>query len=163
MARARPEIQAVVEKHEIGRKSSDFGHHAVERLVFVLAQLSADGIHFKKTEVVILHQTCHHVGTLLGLGFAVAETVGSAPYPQPRVHIGRLSAQRTEAFGELPFETVGLSAAIHFGTVDGSCVKCVDVEFHAILVVEPAEEVEINPCLLCCSTFVGVVDPREVL
>ena len=38
-----------------------------------------------------------------------------------------------------------------------------DVEFHAILVVEPAEEVEINPCLLCCSTFVGVVDPREVL
>ena len=163
MAHARAEVEAVVKKHEIGRIFPYLGHHLVEVVVFFLAQLPANGIHLEKAEVVVAHEPYHHVGAFLGFLGCVAKAVGPAPNAEACVHFCRLFAQRAEAFGKVTLETLAFRAAVDFCTVECPGVESIYVEFHAVGVVQPLEEVEVLARLLGRSSFVGVVYPREVL
>ena len=55
MGSTRSEVQTMVEQHKSGVGLTDAFHHTVEAVILFRAQLTADGIHFKQSEMVFFH------------------------------------------------------------------------------------------------------------
>ena len=158
-----PEIEPVVEHDEVGRVFPASLHEADEGLLLFIAELSADGIHFEKPELVVAAEAGQQVDAGFFLLRSIAETIGPEPDAEASAEAFGLFGEGTETLGKLLLEFPRFGRAIIVGRIDGPGVEGVDVEGHAVFVAQPLEEREIGRRLRGHRSLVGIVDPGEVV
>ena len=157
------EIQAVVQHDQVRGEFPAFLQHVDKGSLFFLAELAAHRVHFEEVEVVVPAQLDQHVGPRLFLLRRIAETVRSQPDTETATERFGLFGDRPETVRKLFLEALGIDAAVAARSVDGSGVERVDVEIHAVFVMQPFEEFQIGQRLVLGRALVGVVDPREIV
>ena len=153
------ETETVVEEDQVGAVLSAFGHHANEGIFLFGAQWSAHSVELEESEIEVAAQADHLLASGGFLGRRIAKAVGATPNAEAGPHLRSELPYRREAVRKLLFETIGTDTAVKALAVDSSGIEGVDIELHAVLVVKPTEELEVDHRLGFGGALVGVVDP----
>ena len=156
-------VEPVVQHDQIRAIFPAFLEHFNEGLLFLWAQLAADGVHLEEVEIEIPAKFHEHVGAGLFLLWGISEAVRPEPDTEATVEGFRFGGEWAEAVGELLLETLRVHAAVAARGIDGSCVQRVDIERHAVVVMQPFEKIQIREGLLLGGALVGVIDPRKIM
>ena len=138
------EIEPVVEDNQIRRILPACGHGLGECRLFLIPQLSADGIELKELEPVIAAKAHQQIGAGLFLCGRIPESVRPAPQPQPAGERFGQRGNAAPAIGILGLELIALQVAVVVGAVDIAGIPRIDAQPHSILIVQPLEKLKID-------------------
>ena len=170
----RAQVDPLVQHQEVGAVTAALRQGSGEDLLLLGPQAAGHPVELEHQEVVVAAQIDQHVGARALLLGGLAEAVGPQPDAQAAAEGGGLLHQRCEAarkllpelprvegpavVGDQPPDARRVGPVIHVAHVQG-----VDVELHAVLVVEPGPELQVDQRLGLGRALVLAVDPVEVV
>ena len=156
-------IQPMVQDDQIRAVFPAILKHFNKSILFLRAQLPANGIDLEEVEVKIAAQFDKHLCSGLFMLRGVTEAIWTEPDTEPTPEGLCLLGKRTKAVWELLLEAVRIHAAIPAGSVDGTGVQRINVQIHSVVIMEPFKKLQIREGLLLGGTFVRIIDPREIM